>query len=230
MALRKKLKRSLVVTAVLSVVFLIYVEIVNRNSVQMNYRQKVMKAIYPALMWFNKLKGGQAQVREPQKEELPPVPIHSLQVLLNNGDTLPLSTAKGKKLLLVNTASACGYTNQYAELQQLWEQYRDRLLIIGFPANDFKEQEKGNDEEIAQFCQLNFGVNFPLSKKTTVLPGDQQHPIYKWLTDKSRNGWNEQAPGWNFSKYLVDEEGRLLGYFEAGVSPLSDSIKELIEK
>lgn len=230
MALRKKLKRSLIVIAVLSAVFLIYVEIVNRNSVQMNYRQKVMKAIYPALMWFNKLKGGQTQVKEPNKEELPPVPIHSLQVILNNGDTLPLSAARGKKLLFVNTASACGYTNQYAELQQLWEQYRDRLLIIGFPANDFKEQEKGTDDEIAQFCQLNFGVNFPLSKKTTVIPGDQQHPIYKWLTDKSRNGWNEQAPGWNFSKYLVDEEGRLLGYFEAGVSPLSDSIKELIEK
>jgi glutathione peroxidase len=133
-------------------------------------------------------------------------------------------------VLLVNTASACGYTNQYAELQQLWEQYRDRLLVVGFPANDFKEQEKGNDEEIAQFCQLNFGVNFPLSKKTTVIPGNQQHPVYQWLTDKSRNGWNEQAPGWNFSKYLVDEEGRLLGYFEAGVSPLSETIKELIEK
>jgi glutathione peroxidase len=228
MALRRKLKRSLFVTAVLTVVFLIYVEIVNRNSVQMSYRQKVMKAIYPALMWFNKLKGGQTKLQE--TKELPPVPFHDLGLTLNNGDTLSLASAKGKKVLLVNTASACGYTNQYAELQQLWEQYRDRLLVIGFPANDFKEQEKGDDEEIAQFCQLNFGVNFPLSKKTTVIPGDQQHPVYEWLTDKSRNGWNEQAPGWNFSKYLVDEEGRLLGYFEAGVSPLSETIKELIEK
>lgn len=227
---RKKLKRWGLVVILLMTIFLVYVEIANRNSVDMNYRQKLMKAIYPALMWMNKLKGAKSISSQETEAVQPPVSIYEQQIQLNNGATLQLSRYKGKKLLLVNTASACGYTNQYEELQQLSQQYKDQLIVIGFPANDFKEQEKGTDEEIAQFCQVNFGVSFPLSKKTTVIPGENQHPLYQWLTQKEKNGWNEQVPSWNFSKYLVDERGRLQAYFDPGVSPLANNVKEAIEK
>jgi glutathione peroxidase len=136
---------------------------------------------------------------------------------------------KGKKVLLVNTASDCGYTNQYADLQKLFEKNSDRLIILGFPANDFKEQEKGTDEQIAQFCQINFGVTFPLAKKSSV-KGDHKNEIFKWLSEKNKNGWNSKQPSWNFSKYLVNEQGQLTHYFDPAVSPLSDEVIEAINK
>ncbi|MET0635580.1 MAG: glutathione peroxidase [Chitinophagaceae bacterium] len=150
--------------------------------------------------------------------------IYNLAVHLNNGSELRLETLKGKKLLLVNTASNCGYTGQYEELQKLYERYKDQLEIIAFPANDFKEQEKGTDEEIAQFCKVNYGVTFPLAKKSTVVRAKEQNEIFHWLTAPELNGWNEQEPTWNFSKYLVDENGILIKYFDPGVSPLSKEI------
>ena len=130
--------------------------------------------------------------------------------------------------MLVNTASDCGYTNQYDDLQKLHETLHDKLMVIGFPANDFKEQEKGNDEEIAQFCKINFGVTFPLAKKNSVKKGKDQQEVFRWLTDKSRNGWNNKQPSWNFSKYLVDEHGILTNYFDPAISPRSEQmIKEV---
>jgi glutathione peroxidase len=154
--------------------------------------------------------------------------IYKIPILLNNGSVLQWEDLKGKKLLLVNTASDCGYTAQYKELQQLQDEYTNHLLIIAFPSNDFKEQEKGNDETILKFCQVNFGVNFPLTKKCRVLKDAGQHPVYQWLTNKNRNGWNEQEPKWNFCKYLINEEGILTHYFDAAISPLSDEMKEAI--
>ena len=121
--------------------------------------------------------------------------------------------------MIVNTASECGYTAQYAELQQLYTKYADQLTIIGFPSNDFKEQEKGTDDEIAAFCKVNFGVTFPLAKKSSVLKGLGQNEVFQWLTMKEMNGWNEQQPTWNFSKYLIDEKGRLTHYFDPSVVP-----------
>ena len=137
---------------------------------------------------------------------------------------------KGKKVLLVNTASNCGYTSQYSELQELYEKYKGKLEIIGFPANDFKEQEKGSDEEIAQFCKVNFGVSFPLMKKSVVIKSTDQNPVFKWLSDSTQNGWNQKEPSWNFSKYLVDEKGVLTNYFDPSVSPLSEEVIKSIEK
>ena len=157
-----------------------------------------------------------------------PVSFYSLQATRNNGSELDFSTLKGKKVLLVNTASNCGYTAQYAALQELAEKYKDTLVVLGFPANDFAEQEKGTDEEIAQFCQVNFGVSFPLLKKASVVKGDTQQPVYRWLTDPAQNGWNEQQPEWNFSKYLVSETGVLLHYFGASIAPDSEAITELL--
>ena len=107
---------------------------------------------------------------------------------------------------------------------------KDKLLVIGFPANDFKEQEKGTDDEIAEFCKLNFGVNFPLMKKSVVKKNAEQNEIFKWLTDSSKNGWNSKAPSWNFTKYLVNEEGVLTNYFGSSVSPASIDVVNAIKK
>ena len=132
-------------------------------------------------------------------------------------------------MLLVNTASDCGYTPQYTDLQKLYEEQKDKLVIIGFPANDFKEQEKGTDEEIAQFCKLNYGVTFPLMKKSVVIKSGEQNPIYKWLTDVKQNGWNEEQHSWNFSKYLISEDGVLLNYFGPSISPTSSSVTDAVK-
>lgn len=154
--------------------------------------------------------------------------FYQLAASLNNGSQLSFEDFKGKKVLVVNTASDCGYTPQYKDLQRLSEEYPDKLVVIGFPANDFKEQEKGTDVEIAAFCERNYGVTFPLVKKSSVVKGPQQHPVFRWLTNKELNGWNDQEPGWNFSKYLVSEDGTLMAYFDAGVSPASPEILKLI--
>jgi glutathione peroxidase len=130
--------------------------------------------------------------------------------------------------MLVNTASDCGYTDQYEALQKLSEECKDRLVVIGFPANDFKQQEKGSDEEIAQFCKLNFGVTFPLMKKSVVKKDPQQNEVFKWLTDSTMNGWNNKPPSWNFAKYIVNEEGILTNYFGSSISPAGKDIKKAI--
>ena len=135
---------------------------------------------------------------------------------------------RGKKVLLVNTASDCGYTGQYDELEKLYKQFQNKLVILGFPANDFKEQEKGTDEEIAQFCKINYGVTFPLIKKSSVIRGTEQNEVFQWLSDKSKNGWNDQQPTWNFAKYLVNENGVLTNYFAPSLSPLDETIVNAI--
>lgn len=224
----KKLKRLLLVLLILIAAFAIYVEVANQNSKGMTYRQKVLKAVYPALMWFTKLVGKNSTELKNSQEQ-PPVSFYTLRAVLNNGSTLDFASLKGKKVMLVNTASDCGYTNQYADLQRLSEQYKEKLVVIAFPANDFKEQEKGTDEEIASFCKVNYGVNFPLAKKSTVIVSPQQHPVYQWLTDSTKNGWNTQPPAWNFSKYIVNENGALTHYFGSSVSPLGKDIIKAIE-
>jgi glutathione peroxidase len=141
---------------------------------------------------------------------------------------LPFSNLRDKKILLVNTASNCGYTNQYSELQQLYQEHKASLIVLAFPSNDFKEQEKGSDEAIARFCQVNFGVSFPLAKKSIVKKGTGQNKVFEWLTHKNLNGWNEKEPTWNFSKYLVNEEGILTHYFDPAVSPLDPAVLNAI--
>jgi glutathione peroxidase len=232
MAIKKrygKLKKIAIVLLLLIISFWGYVQIVNLNSKSMTARQKILKAIYPAWMWWAKLKGkNSAELSNRQKQ--PPVSFYSLRGILNNNTEFDFSSLKGKKVLLVNTASDCGYTNQYDDLQKLYEEYKDRLVIIGFPANDFKEQEKGSDEEIAQFCKLNFGVSFPLMKKSTVIKSPQQNNIFQWLTDSAKNGWNNKPPTWNFTKYLVNEEGVLTDYFGSSISPMNKDVTDAINK
>lgn len=223
--MKKNLRKVLLLLGMLILIFVAYVEIVNLNSVNMTYRQKVLKAVYPVFMWWNKITGKKNDKLENEKT-VPPVSFYSLKTTLNNGSVLNFSDYKGKKVLIVNTASDCGYTDQYEDLQKLFE--TKNLAVIGFPANDFKQQEKGTDEEIASFCKLNYGVNFPLAKKSVVVKSAEQNEVFRWLTDAKLNGWNEKQPAWNFSKYLVDEKGVLTHYFGSAVSPMSDELLDAI--
>lgn len=145
--------------------------------------------------------------------------FHDFTVKDISGEDYPLSKLKGKKVLVVNTASKCGLTPQYEGLQALYEKYGgDDFMIVGFPANNFAKQEPGSNEEIATFCKRNYGVTFPMMSKISV-KGDDQHPLYQWLTSKSENGLEDSEVGWNFQKYLIDEKGQLVGHFVPNTKP-----------
>lgn len=189
----------------------------------MTLRQRILKMVYPLLVLAGRRKAGQ-NLRHNTQNAAPPVSFYSLSATLSDGKPLLFETLRGRKVLLVNTASDCGYTAQYAELQTLYRHSKEDVAIIAFPANDFKEQEKGSDAEIATFCSRNFGVSFPLARKAVVVKTPEQHPVFRWLSDKAQNGWNDKAPSWNFSKYLVNEEGILTHYFEPAVSPLDEAV------
>ena len=130
---------------------------------------------------------------------------------------------------MVNTASKCGLTPQYEDLEKLHEAYKDKnVVVLGFPANNFMGQEPGSNADIQSFCTKNYGVQFQMFEKLDVT-GDKKHPLYKWLTDKSKNGWNEQEPNWNFSKYLVNEQGELVSFFPSKTLPMSKEITEKLQ-
>ena len=188
----------------------------------MTLKQKFLQLVYPALMKMQTNQAGKTINIHPLNSK-PPVSFYTLNATLISNQPFAFSSLKGRKVLLVNVASNCGFTNQYSELEELYQQQKEKLIVLGFPANDFKEQEPGSDEEIASFCKVNFGVTFPMFKKQSVLKV-RENPVYKWLTDPALNGWNRQQPTWNFCKYLVDEEGNLQGFFPATVSPLSKEI------
>lgn len=149
--------------------------------------------------------------------------IHSFKVKSIDGKEINFASFKGKKILVVNTASQCGYTPQYEALQKVYAQYKNKLVIIGFPCNQFGGQEPGTNVEIVSFCQKNYGVTFPLADKVDV-KGDRAAPIYQWLTQKSKNGVLDATIGWNFNKFLLDENGKMLAYFPSSVKPDSDNI------
>lgn len=187
-------------------------------------RRKIFRAVYPALVKAGKIFGLKAGTGENIEDIVPPVSFYSLKTVANNGDEINFESFRGKKVLLVNTATYCGYTPQFSELKWLHEWYKGKLVVLGFPANDFKEQEKGTDEEIAAFCINTYGIQFPLMRKSQVIKGENQNEVFKWLTTQQENGWNDKAPDWNFTKYLVNEKGVLTHYFSAGVSPLSKQV------
>jgi glutathione peroxidase len=216
--------------AIVIATFIAFVLFDNRHSTNMTFRQKILKTLYPAILFFSKLTGSKASINKNKTNMQPQFSFYNLNDTLNNGTLFSFDTLKGKKILLVNTASNCGYTNQYEALQSLHQQYGHKLVIIGFPSNDFKEQEKGNDEEIASFCKLNYGVTFLLMKKSGVLKNNQQNKVFQWLTVIEQNGWNDAPPTWNFNKYLVNENGVLTHVFEPGISPLSQEVIEAINQ
>lgn len=149
--------------------------------------------------------------------------IHSFSVAGLDGDSIHFNAFKGKKILIVNTASECGYTPQYAELEKLYKAYSDKLVVIGFPANNFGQQEPGTNAEIRSFCTKNYGVSFPMAAKISV-KGNDIAPIYRWLTQKSFNGVLDAEVSWNFNKFLLDENGNLLQHFKSSVAPEDASI------
>ena len=171
-------------------------------------------------MLFNSFKGiSQSDVS--QYKSIYDIPLESI-----DGKKINLNDFKGKKILFVNVASKCGYTPQYEQLQELYEKYKDKLVIIGLPSNQFK-QEPGTNEEIASFCKINYGVTFPLTEKIDV-KGPNQHPLYAWLTKKELNGVKDSEIKWNFQKYLVDEQGKLIDVFYSATSPTSKAITSLL--
>jgi glutathione peroxidase len=146
-----------------------------------------------------------------------------------DGAATSMSNFRGKKILIVNVASKCGFTPQYEDLEKLYLQYHDKLVIIGFPANNFNDQEPGSNQEIASFCRSTYNVTFPISEKISVI-GQDQSDLYKWLTDKSLNGWNNVAPKWNFYKYLISENGTLMHVFPSATKPLDKELTDLVKQ
>jgi glutathione peroxidase len=155
-------------------------------------------------------------------------PFYNLSFNDIDGNEVKMEQFKGKKILIVNTASKCGFTPQYEQLQQLHEKYSEKLVIIGFPCNQFGKQEPGSEEEIQSFCKKNYGVSFLMASKIDV-KGSDQHPVYKWLTNEVENGVESSKVHWNFQKYLIDEEGNYLKEFGSKVKPDDTEIISLIE-
>jgi glutathione peroxidase len=147
---------------------------------------------------------------------------------LEEGKTINFADFKGKKILIVNTASECGFTPQYADLEKLSKEYADKLVVVGFPANNFGEQEPGTNVEIGAFCQKNYGVTFPLAAKVSV-KGDDTVPIFKYLTEKQLNGVKDTEVKWNFTKFLIDENGRLIDSFVSKVKPTDEEITKYLK-
>lgn len=155
----------------------------------------------------------------------PPVDFYSLSFKTISGEIFKFDQLKGKKVLIVNTASKCGFTPQFKELEELNQEYGSTLVILGFPSNDFGAQDPGSNEEISSFCEKNYGVTFQMMDKSSV-KGPNKSKIHQWLSDKSKNGWNTQEPSWNFGKYLIDEKGRLVAYYPSKVKPTDKEITE----
>ena len=157
------------------------------------------------------------------KAQEPSQSIYDISINSIDNKPVNLSDFKGKKILFVNVASECGFTPQYEDLEKLYETYKDKLVVIGVPCNQFGGQEPGTATEIQTFCKVNYGVTFLITEKVDV-KGDKQHPLYKWLTDKSLNGKTSSGVKWNFQKYLVDEKGHLVDYWYSVTKPMSDKI------
>ena len=153
--------------------------------------------------------------------------VYEFTVKSIDGKEVKLSQYKGKKLLIVNTASKCGFTPQYAELEELSKKYAGKVVVLGFPSDSFN-QELGSNAEVAAFCQKNFGVTFPLFS-TVPVKGADAAPLYKFLADKARNGAVGEAPTWNFCKYLVDERGHVVAFYPSAVKPMSDELVAAIK-
>ena len=194
----------------------------------MDARQKISKFLYPAIMSISKLVKKNADVISNTGNKEPKVPFYSLKFNTSDGKELSFEQFKGKKVVVVNVASFCGYTNQYDGLEMLYKEHGDKIAVLGFPANDFGAQEPGKDEEIASFCRLDYGVTFPILKKSSVLKPDQ-NAVYTWLTDPKLNGWNSQAPGWNFCKYVIYEKCRLTNFFGSAIAPDSKEMLDAVK-
>lgn len=153
--------------------------------------------------------------------------FYSFKYTLLEGKMVSFDQFKGKKVVIINTASKCGYTPQFSDWQEFHEKYGDKIVVLGFPCNQFLHQDPGSNDEIQNFCQRNYGVTFLMFEKVDV-KGKDQSPLYRWLTNKSQNGWNDKVPSWNFCKYVVNEEGQLTHFFASAITPKDSLFLEAV--
>jgi glutathione peroxidase len=153
--------------------------------------------------------------------------IHNFKIESLEGKTIDFSDFKGKKIMLVNVASECGLTPQYQQLQELYENHSDKVIIVGCPANNFGAQEPGNNEQIKEFCTVRYGVSFPMSAKISV-KGEDMHELYQFVTKKELNGFEDSEVKWNFQKYTFNEEGKLIKVIAPTVSPIDEEVLEIL--
>ena len=192
----------------------------------------IISAVFFISMIFNSfysfMFNSVSEIKQDNKKELNSDSFYNLSALSIDGNMINFKSFKGKKVLIVNVASECGYTNQYDDLQYLHRKYSNRLAILGFPSNNFGKQEPGSNVNILEFCQSNFGVEFQMFQKTDVI-GENSHPVYKWLSSSTLNGWNDKSPKWNFYKYLIDEKGKLSKVLASSINPRDSIITDFIE-
>jgi glutathione peroxidase len=182
-----------------------------------------MKIPYSVLVLFSSCFGFKAEVKNIQQADVV-TSFYNISLKDIDGQVIDLKSMKGKPILIVNTASKCGFTPQFEELETFYKKYKDQVFVIGVPCNDFGGQDPGSENEIKSFCQRNYGVTFLMTEKMAI----KENPsvLYKWLTTKNENGWNEQKPSWNFCKYIISPEGKLVAFFGSAVKPNSEEIKQ----
>lgn len=187
--------------------------------------KKVSIFFIPLLLLLNACAQNKGEQQQAGVQDLTTMSdFYDFQVKALDGEEIDFSRYKGKKVLLVNVASECGFTPQYADLQSLHEQYGQKVAVLGFPANNFGGQEPGSNQQIADFCQKNYGVDFQMFSKVSV-KGNDQHPLYQWLREQTG-----QEPSWNFSKYLVDENGKVIGFYPSDVNPMDPQIVDQVRQ
>ncbi len=223
--LKNKWIKKVIITGLTVAVALFFLKQKN-----MTLKQSVLKNFYAVIMWGSHLANKKNAVLENVNNAAPSQSLYALTVTDNSGKRFSLVQYKGKKIMLVNTASDCGFTAQYAELEKLYQQHKEKLIILAFPANDFKQQEKGTDADIAEFCKINYGVSFPIMQKSIVIKNNAQNEAFKWLTNSNLNGWNNTPPKWNFTKFLVNENGILTHVFATSTSPLDKEVVTAVTK
>ena len=177
---------------------------------------------------FNASKVSAASDTVPVKTDPMASVFYDLKAVTLQGDTISMADYKGKNIIILNVASKCGYTPQYSDWQKYYEANKENTIVLGFPCNQFLGQEPGSAIEIASFCEKNYGVTFPIFEKTDV-KGDSKGPIYQWLTDPAKNGWNSDEPSWNFSKYYINKEGKLTHFFGSKITPDSPEFAAAIK-
>lgn len=191
-----------------------------------------MKKIFLLLLSFmaflQNCTNQKSEISKAKTTELMGKTIYDFKVESLNGKEINFADFKGKKILIVNTASECGFTPQYADLEKVYEQYKDKLVVVGFPANNFGGQEPGTNTEIGAFCQKNYGVTFPMAAKVSV-KGDDTAPIFKYLTEQELNGVKNTSILWNFTKFLVDENGKLIDSFVSTTKPTDQAITKYLK-
>ncbi len=190
--------------------------------------KKVFILLLAAGAWMHSCKNASKDTTQVKTEDKMTQTIYDFKVEGLDGKMIDFADFKGKKVLIVNTASECGFTPQYADLEQISKQYAEKLVVVGFPANNFGGQEPGSNEEIGAFCEKNFGVSFPMAAKVSV-KGDDIAPIFQFLTMKEKNGVKNTAILWNFTKFLLDENGHLIDSYISTTKPTSEAITRYLQ-